>query len=131
MDSTPAPSINWSSPNLKSEWRKFKRHCELMFSGPLSGKSDAAKCSYLLIWTGEKGQDVFSTWTLTDAEANKPKVYLDKFENYIQQSANPIFARYIFHKRNQADGETIESYVTQLKVIAKDCEFETLEDHLV
>ena len=39
MDSTPAPSINWSSLNLKSEWRKFKRHCELMFSGPLSGKS--------------------------------------------------------------------------------------------
>ena len=131
MDSTPAPSINWSSPNLKSEWRKFKRHCELMFSGPLSGKSDAVKCSYLLIWTGEKGQDVFSTWTLTDAEANKPKVYLDKFENYIQPSANPIFARYIFHQRNQADGETIESYVTQLKVLAKDCEFDTLEDQLV
>lgn len=131
MDSTPAPSINWSSPNLKSEWRKFKRHCELMFSGPLNGKSDAVKCSYLLIWTGEKGQDVFSTWTLTDAEANKPKVYLDKFENYIQPSANPIFARYIFHQRNQADGETIESYVTQLKVLAKGCEFDTLEDQLV
>ncbi|XP_065557841.1 uncharacterized protein LOC136025782 [Artemia franciscana] len=131
MDSTPAPSINWSSPNLKSEWRKFKRHYELMFSGLLSGKSDAVKCSYLLIWTGEKGQDVFSTWTLTDAEANKPKVYLNKFENYIQPSANPIFAKYIFHQRNQADGEIIESYVTQLKVLAKDCEFDTLEDQLV
>ena len=131
MDSTPNPSINWSSPNLKSEWRKFKRHCELMFSGPLSGKSDAVKCSYLLIWTGEKGQDLFSTWILTDAEANKPKVYLDKFENYIQPSANPILARYIFHQRNHADWETIESYVTLLKVLDKGCEFETQEDQVV
>ena len=80
-----------------------------MFSGPLSEKSDAVKCAYLLIWTGEKGQDVFSIWTLTDTEVNKPKVYLDKFENYIQPNANPIFARFIFHQRNQVDRETIES----------------------
>ncbi|KAK2704438.1 hypothetical protein QYM36_016737 [Artemia franciscana] len=37
----------------------------------------------------------------------------------------------ILSQRNQADGETIESYVTQLKVLAKDCEFDTLEDQLV
>ncbi|KAK2713587.1 hypothetical protein QYM36_009461 [Artemia franciscana] len=41
---------------------------------------------------------------------------------------------YIFRadsQRNQANGETIESYVTQVKVLVKDCEFETLEDQLV
>jgi hypothetical protein len=105
-----------------------------MLSGPLSRKTNTVKCLYLLIWAGEKGQEVFSTWTLTDTEQNKPKIYLDSFETYIQPSANPIFARYIFHQRNQKDGEAIESHVTPLKVLAKDCEFSTaiqLEDQLV
>ena len=131
MDSTPHPTIDWSSPNLKAAWKRFKQHCELMFSGPLSGKSEAVKCSYLLIWVGEKGRDIFNTWNLTAEENNKIRVYMDKFNEHVQPSANPIFGRFIFHKRNQNEGETVEGYTTELKLLALDCEFGDTADDMI
>ena len=56
---------------------------------------------------------------------------MNKFENNIQPSTNPIFARHIFHQQNQGEGETIELHITQLKVLANVCEFDNLEHQLV
>ena len=57
--------MNWDSSNLPDAWKKFRQHAELMFSGPLNEKSEEEKCSYLLIWVGEKGRarDIHNTWT--------------------------------------------------------------------
>ncbi|CAB4015771.1 Hypothetical predicted protein [Paramuricea clavata] len=48
------PVMQWDGENLKENWRRFKQHVELMFSGPLRSKNEAEKCSYLLIWVGKK-----------------------------------------------------------------------------
>ena len=65
----PAPTIDWSSSNLPEARDKFQKHVELMFSGPYKSRSEAEKCSYLLIRVGEKGRDIHSTWTeLKDAD---------------------------------------------------------------
>ena len=68
MEFGACPSINWDATNLKVAWSHFKQHAELMFTGPLSEKTSAVKCLYLLIWAGEKGRDIFNTWTLTADE---------------------------------------------------------------
>jgi hypothetical protein len=34
-----------------------------------------------------------------------------------------VFARYIFQKRDQRDGETLEKYITELKLLVKPCEY--------
>ena len=54
--------MQWIGDNLRENWRRFKQHAELMFSGPLKSRSEAEKCSYLLIWSGQKGRDIFNTW---------------------------------------------------------------------
>ena len=33
-----------------------------MFTGPLKGKSEEEKVSYLLLWVGDKGRDIRHTW---------------------------------------------------------------------
>ncbi|XP_053391905.1 uncharacterized protein LOC123552774 [Mercenaria mercenaria] len=58
------PSINWDSRDLKTEFKKFKTHCNFMFGGPLNSKSEEQKVNYLMLWVGEKGRDIYSTWTL-------------------------------------------------------------------
>ena len=78
----PCPSFNWESASLQA-WTKFEQHVNLIFNGPLSGKNAKQQCSYLLLWLGEKGRDVFSTWTLTSEEKDKLDVYLKKFKEYI------------------------------------------------
>ena len=54
--------LRWVGDNLRENWRRFKQHAELMFSGPLKSRSEAEKCSYLLIWSSQKGRDIFNTW---------------------------------------------------------------------
>lgn len=124
----PMPQINWDSLDLPGEWKKFKQHAELMFSGPLKKKEEEEKCSYLLLWSGEKGRDIFNTWALGDNEAKLLKTYYDKFEAYVIPKKNTIFARYKFHEKIQQPGESFEGFVTALKLLVKDCDYANKEE---
>ncbi|KAK2716052.1 hypothetical protein QYM36_010582 [Artemia franciscana] len=124
------PTINWNSQNLKHAWKRFKQHAKFMFSGPLSGKAETVKCSYLLLWVGEKSRDIFNTFTIAHSEQNV-SAYLAKFDTYVKPVANPIFARYKFNKKNQDAVETVEQHVTSLKILTKDCSFGNSEDGMV
>lgn len=131
----PTPRMDWESTNLPDAWRKFRQHVELMLSGPLLAKTEPVKCSYLLLWIGEKGRDVFNTWTLTEDERKELKTYYDRFETYVTPKANPIFARYKFHERIQGENESVEQFVTEVKLLAKDCNYpnsdEMVRDRIV
>lgn len=126
----PSPKINWDSPNLPGEWKKFKQHVQLMFSGPLRSKNQAEKCSYLLLWVGEKGRDIFNTWTVTEDAAKELKTYYDGFEAYVLPKKNTIFARYKFHEKVQGANESLEQFATELKLLVKDCAYAN-EDEMV
>ena len=106
-----------------------------MFSGPLKLKPEEDKCSYLLIWVGEKGRDVYNTWTLGDDERKKLKTFYDKFEGYVTPKANPVLARYKFHNEVQDQDESVDQFVTELRLLAKDCGFsdtdEMIRDRIV
>ena len=45
----------WNATYLEVAWEAFKQHIHFMFSVLLKAKSEEEKCSYLMIWTGEKG----------------------------------------------------------------------------
>lgn len=137
MDVTgvPSPKINWDAPDLPGEWKKFKQHVELMFSGPLRSKSQVEKCSYLLLWAGEKGRDIYNSWTLTDEAAKLLKTYYDEFEKYVLPKKNTIFARYKFNEKVQGTNESLEQFITELKLLVKDCAYanddEMVRDRIV
>ncbi|KAL6455152.1 hypothetical protein MHYP_G00364050 [Metynnis hypsauchen] len=137
MDSTgiPTPRMDWDSSNLPDAWRKFRQHVELMFSGPLASKKEEERCSYLLLWVGEKGRDVFNTWTLTADERKLLTTYYDRFETYVTPKANPIFARYKFHEKIQGNSESFDQFMTELRLLAKDCGYpngdEMVRDRIV
>lgn len=82
----PTPKMDWDSTNLADTWRRFKQHTELMFTGPLKEKNEQEKCSFLLLWIGDKGRDVSNTWTLTEAKLLKT---YDKFTDYLTQKPPP------------------------------------------
>ena len=57
------PVMQWEGDNLNKNWRRFKQHVELMFTGLLKSRYESERCSYLLIWVGQKGRDIYNTWT--------------------------------------------------------------------
>ena len=98
---------------MPEAWRRFKQHAELMFSGPLREKGEQDKCSYLLLWVGEKGRDIYN--------AKKLKTYYDMYTSYLTPKSNPIYARYRFHEKMQGEKETFERFITELKLLVRDC----------
>ncbi|KAI8498512.1 hypothetical protein Bbelb_237140 [Branchiostoma belcheri] len=126
------PQINWDSANLDEEWKRFKQHVELMFTGPLSEKSDAEKASFLQIWINEQGRDILNTFQFADgADKGKPKTYYDAFEAYVKPKSNKVLARFKFHNRTQGPQEPVEQFVTDLKLLARDCAFKDTDEMIV
>lgn len=124
----PSPHMDWDACNLPVAWRKFKLHVELMFSGPFKRKAEDEKCSYLLLWVGDKGRDIYNTWTLTEDERKVLKSYYDRFEAYVMPKSNVIFARYKFHEKVQGANEPFEQFVTDLRLLVKDCNYASSEE---
>lgn len=124
----PSPHMDWDANNLPEAWRRFKLHVELMFSGPFKKKTEEEKCSYLLLWIGDKGRDVYNTWTLADDERKLLITYYERFQSYVEPKINVIFARYRFHEKTQGATEPFEQFVTELRLLVKDCGYTNGEE---
>jgi hypothetical protein len=56
---------------------------------------------------------------------------MEKFERYCNPRKNLTFDRHSFFTRNQQEGETIDTYATELRNKASRCEFADLKDGLI
>ena len=88
------PRMDWESRDLPNAFKAFKEHAEFMFGGPLKSKTEEVQCNYLMLWVGEKGRQIFSTWTLDANEKKELKNYYGGFEAYCKPRSNKIYARY-------------------------------------
>ena len=65
------PRLDSHAANLPQALKKFKAVYKLYYSDPLKSKLEQEKISYLLIWTGDEGIELASTWDLSDEERKK------------------------------------------------------------
>ncbi|XP_053374212.1 uncharacterized protein K02A2.6-like [Mercenaria mercenaria] len=90
-----------------------------------------------MLWVGEKGRDIYSTWTLSNDDKKKLEPHLTKLEEYCEPKSNVIYSRYLLKSRVQKQDETFEQFVTDLKLLIRDCGYpedrydETVRDHIV
>ncbi|CAC5424355.1 unnamed protein product [Mytilus coruscus] len=122
------PKMNWEATDLVTAWKSFQQHTECWFAGPLAKTSEAQKCNYLMIWIGNKGRDIYSTWDLSEDDKKKLEVYYQNFEKHVRPKSNKIYSRYNFLSRVQKDIDTFEEYLTDLKILVKDCGYATPEE---
>lgn len=87
-----------------------------------------------MLWVGEKGRQIFSTWTITEDVRKLLQTYYTGFETYCAPKVNHIYSKYEFKSCIQAEGQ---SFVTELKLLIKDCGYadniqgEMIRDHIV
>ena len=55
--------MHWDAPDPITAFARFKQKCQLMFSSALEDTIVEEKVSYILLWSGEKGLDIFNSWT--------------------------------------------------------------------
>ena len=124
------PVLDWESQDLPRAWKTFQTHVEFMFKGPLKSKSEEEKCNYLMIWVGNKGREVYSTWNLSADDQKDLKKLYDNFAEYVEPKANRVFARYKFQCIVQSETGTCEQFITALRVQVKECGY-TNPDEMV
>jgi hypothetical protein len=52
-------------------------------------------------------------------------------QTQIHGKTNETYERYCFNKRDQEQGENIDTYVAALRTLVKTCNYGTLEDSLI
>ncbi|XP_062596544.1 uncharacterized protein LOC134257995 [Saccostrea cucullata] len=96
-----------------------------------SDKSEKEKCKALLYVIGQEGREIYNTFAFAAGDVDKLDVLIRKFEDFCIPKTNITVARHRFNTRVQGPSKRIDQYITELKLIAKDCSFENLEDGLI
>ena len=120
----PPPEMDFSSTdgaNVAERWQKWKQTMELYLKLAMSEKSEKSKCDVFLYIIGQAGHDIYDTMAFEEAEKDKLNVLFTKFEAYCKPKQNITLEMYCFNTRAQESSETIDQYVTELKLIAKNC----------
>ena len=76
------------------------------------------------IWIGETGRRIFKSWNLTEQDSKNTDILFNKCAEYTAPNKNTVFSRYKFQERKQQQGETFETFVTDLRNLAKDCSYD-------
>ena len=61
--------------------------------------------------------------TILDEDVDKLDTLFNKFKEFCAPTENITVWRHMFHTRVQRKTETIDLYVTDLKIISKNCKF--------
>ncbi|XP_035828299.1 uncharacterized protein LOC118478562 [Aplysia californica] len=79
---------------------------------------------------GDEALDALDGMRLSDEEREDLDQIIKSFDEYCIGEVNETFESYKFHKRNQKQYKTIDSYVTELRQLAKRCNF-VEEDRMI
>lgn len=127
-----APSQMRLDGNIAENWKKFiQRFMLYLEATEKTSKPDKTKVALLLGTMGEDCIDIFNSFKLSPEEANKFDSVVDNFSLYFEPKKNTVISRYKFFNCVQKENETIDSFVTNLKNLAKDCSFENQESSLI
>lgn len=128
--------MKWEVKDLPTAFKSFKAHAKCMFNGPLHSKDEEIKCSYKMMWAGEKVDKFTLRGNYQQQRKQYLKVHYEKFESYYKPKSNTIYSSFMFKSRVQKEGETFEHFVTDLKLFINDCNYnagitgEMIRDHI-
>ena len=115
--------------NLASNWKQWKKVWQRYEIATGSYKQEnLVRVSTLLSVIGKESVKAFDTfaWSEGQSENNNITDVLAKFDEYCEPRTQVIYERYRFNNRKQEQGESISAYVTELRVIAKNCALEEI-----
>ena len=80
---------------------------------------------------GEAADDIMISFGLTADDAKQYEQVKNRFESHFIVKRNIIFERAKFNLRSQQEGESVETFITDLHCLAEHCEFGVLKDERI
>ncbi|XP_063962569.1 uncharacterized protein K02A2.6-like [Lytechinus pictus] len=134
----PPRQMNFEASDLSLEWKQWKDEFVLYMDLSMDGKEDKVKLKMLKYLVGPQGRELYETikpegtrlpnGTVQDVTMAQA---LDAFEKHCQPVRNETVDRYRFFTRSQGSGESFDSFLTELKLLAAHCNFGDLKESLI
>ena len=138
MDAIKQPEPMIFSGNIDANWKSFKQRFELYLLAIGTQADEKRKTAILLTCAGAAALEVYNSFEFpddaNDAEVlNKEKYVLviKKFDDYCAPKTNETYERFVFRQRKQQSGESFETFLTDLKLKSRTCNYSTLKDGLI
>lgn len=131
MNSIRSPDELKLTGNINENWKAFKQSFELYALAIGLDGNERRKIALLLTVAGRGALDVYNTFVFTEEEKDKYDAVIAKFELYCTPRKNETYERYVFRNRLQKESESIEQYVTDLRLKSQSCNFGTLCDSMI
>ena len=112
--------------NTAQNWRDFKEQLTWYLAGTeASEKSDLAKIGIMLSHAGKEARDVYKTFEwAAEGDDKKFEKVLEAFQRYCLPRKNIIYERHGFWTIQQEDHETIDAYLTRIRMKIDLCEYD-------
>lgn len=117
--------------NNAAAWKKWSMKFSLyLIAANCEDESDKRKVALLLHSIGDRGMEIFSSFSL-DPDNVTYKEVTHKFDDYFIPKKNVTLERYKFFTRTQGPSETFDNFLTDLLNKSINCEFGPMKDELV
>ncbi|GLV46504.1 hypothetical protein CBL_20842 [Carabus blaptoides fortunei] len=124
MNSLNPPSSLNIHDNKSENWAFFKQKFNIfLVAAQKSDKTEDVKVALLLNLIGDDALRLFNTFKLRETDKNSLKAVMNAFEDYCSPRKNVVFNRFKFFKKTQEPGESFDQFHTELKSLAKNCDF--------
>lgn len=127
-----------SALNLESmgdnlqKWKNFKQQLEIFITAAgLDRASETRKSAILLNFIGKEGQDIYFNILKQNQENLKYEELVRKFDEYFEPQHNELVSSFKFNKKVQEDGETWDNFYSEIKRLAKICNFGEMENRML
>ncbi|XP_030223386.1 ETS-related transcription factor Elf-1 isoform X1 [Gadus morhua] len=121
-----------SALHFSRTWENWRDQFVLYVDSTMTTEEDMAKVKLFSCLIGESGRELLDTLMgVTAKEAWTMDDIINTFDEHYNPGANETMERYRFFSKNQGASETIDSYVTELKALARKCNFGALRDSLI
>lgn len=131
-DTVRKPSIlDLSGGNLAVKWDTWIKDFEWYLQG--IGKEEAdekERIGKLMSAAGPNAQSLFDTFNLSDANKKVYEEVKKAFKAYCNPRKRILYERHVFQSAKQEDSESIDQYLTKLRMLIKNCEYKDKEEQL-
>ena len=116
------------------DWTRWIRRFErFRIAKKISGskKSGENGVNTLVYSIDEEQNDIMVSFGLKADDAKQYELFKNRFESHFIVKRNIIFGRAKFNLRSQQEGESVETFITDLHCLAEHCEFGVLKNELI
>ncbi|CAB4024135.1 Hypothetical predicted protein [Paramuricea clavata] len=118
--------------NVAHSWKRWREEVELYMELAMVGKKEETIVKLFLYIVGNQGREIYETLSFDqEPEERSFKGIVEAFSNYCDPKKNETVERYKFFTRVQEAGETLDKFITDVKILAATCNFEQLKESLI